>query len=220
MKGLQYPKANYFPTPNNICEIIAELNGSEVKVLFYILRHTWGFPEDDRREPKRLSFDDFLFGREARSRKTGKMHRMDTGCGVTAKSTVSKALRGLALKHHLILIIEDRHDGGRVKKQYRARVPEDDGYPDINDLDEYEIMRANELETVDLVFPTGDPELSKVHEEFPKVHGEFPRSNPIIEKETIERNWRKGEDLSTILDNIVVDVEGLEESIEKRRLKL
>ena len=220
MQKLQYPKANYFPVPNNICAVVGDLSGSEIKVLLYILRHTWGFPDDDRREPKRLTFDDFLRGREARSRKTGKRKRMDSGCGLTQKGTLSKALTALATKHKLILVIEDRHDGARVRKSYRSRLPEDEGFPGIVDLKEYIILRkkSNQKAKVEatIEFPEGNAE-------FPRVNPEFPRVNSIIQKETKEKNSGKSSfpigNRDVFSETPEIDVEELKRLVEERRLK-
>ena len=193
MTGLRRPKTNFYTIPHDMCEILAPLTKAQNLVFHYILRHTWGFPDDDEREPKRLSFDDFINGREVRDRENGGRRRMDTGCGAKAKSTVGDALRGLALKHHLILIIEDHRDLARAKKWYRVRTPEDEGYPDIIDLDEYTVLRANERKLVasSRQLSTDKPGSGGSD---PGAEGsgiEAEGSDPIIKKETKEKNWRK-----------------------------
>ena len=193
MRGIPYPSSNYHPIPNNFCEIIEDLTKSEIQALHYIMRHTWGFPKDGRQEPKRLSFDDFLFGREVRDRKTGKLRRMDSGCGITAKSTLSRALKALAVKHEKILILEDRRDLGRVKKRYRVRLPEDEDLPSIMDLNEYQIERHEQLKDG---FPHGTQSSSKVYKGL-RV------GNPNREKETIEVNHWEDEFPPGYFDNKV-----------------
>ena len=157
--ALKRPIEKFFLVPNNVCEILAPMTRTQILALLYTVRHTFGV-YDDEQEPQRLSFNDFLHGRETRNEQTGELESMDTGCGVSAKSTLSDALRGLALEHHLILIIEDRWDGGRITKSYRIRTTQDKGYPDIIDLDEYTVLRANERKLVSRLADQPDFDIS------------------------------------------------------------
>src|SRR5690349_16843266 len=81
-EGFDIPESNYYKTPNEWISICARIdNLAELKVVQYVMRHTWGFQEFGIL--KHISNDEFVRGRWQRSRKTGKMERMDEGTGLT-----------------------------------------------------------------------------------------------------------------------------------------
>lgn len=112
-RGFVWPKENWFRLPNEWTDITAEVKSlAELKVLVYILRHTWGYMEQ-LDEPKRISMDEFANGRK---RKDGS--RMDKGTGLSLPSIRDGIKR--AIEHGFITIAkEDKSDGGRIKRWYK-----------------------------------------------------------------------------------------------------
>src|SRR5205807_4456594 len=88
-------------------------NLSELKVVLYILRHTWGYQEYDA--AKHITIDEFVNGRKRRDGT-----RMDIGTGLSERAVIN----GLALaeKHGFIVCEVDDSDLGRVKKSYKLKM--------------------------------------------------------------------------------------------------
>ena len=64
--GFTPPVSNYFRMPNAWVNISAKINNlAELKVVEYVLRHTWGFQEYDGK-PKPITVDEFMHGKSAR----------------------------------------------------------------------------------------------------------------------------------------------------------
>lgn len=107
-EGFEKPLANFSRLPH---QLIAELprfkSLAELKVVLYILRHTWGFDE----LYKRISLDEFEHGR-----KQVDGSRMDEGVGMTRPSIISGLKQ--ALEHGFIYAHTDDTDKARVKKFY------------------------------------------------------------------------------------------------------
>src|SRR5437879_6231968 len=75
--GFVPPEKNFFQMPNEWIDICSEIRDiSELKVIQYILRHTWGFHEYGI--CKTISVDEFMQGRR---RQDGS--RMDKGTGLS-----------------------------------------------------------------------------------------------------------------------------------------
>lgn len=83
----------------------------EALVILYVIRHTWGYGDDE----KRITEDEFLHGRKRRDGS-----RIDNGTGLSAP-TVRDGIRR-AVKHKFIFVDVDDHDLARVKKYYRLNV--------------------------------------------------------------------------------------------------
>jgi len=83
---------------------------AEIKIVLYILRHTWGYR--DYEASKLITLDEFQHGRK---RKDGT--RIDEGTGM-ARNSIKDGIRR-AVEHGLITIIEDNHDLARIKRYYR-----------------------------------------------------------------------------------------------------
>ena len=110
----QIAETSYFNVPAFFVDVIAAIdNLAELKVIMYIMRHTWGFREFWR--PIRLTTDELMHGR---FKKGGE--RMDSGTGLS-KSAVQDGL-DRALKHGFIECLVDDHDQARVKHYYRLRM--------------------------------------------------------------------------------------------------
>ena len=112
-EGFKYPRENWTKLPNDLVNLFPKFSSqSEVLVVLYILRHTWGYQEFD--EGKRISLDEFQYGRK---KKEG---RIDNGMGM-AESSVIRGLRK-AIEHGFIEEEVDDSDKGRIKKTYKLRM--------------------------------------------------------------------------------------------------
>ena len=112
-EGFEYPRENWTKLPNILIERLPDISSlSEMKIILYILRHTWGYQEFDDR--KRISLDDFQYGRE---KKEG---RIDNGIGMTRPSIISGVRR--AIKHGFITEEVDDTDKGRITKRYSLKM--------------------------------------------------------------------------------------------------
>ncbi|WP_157081650.1 hypothetical protein [Fervidicola ferrireducens] len=92
---------------------MAKLNGAELKVVLYILMHTWGYQEYGI--AKHITLDEFKHGR---LKKDGT--RMDNGTGLSHGAVV-KALKK-AMEDNFIVCYVDNTDGGRIQKYYMLRM--------------------------------------------------------------------------------------------------
>lgn len=122
-EGFDYPRENWSKLPHIFIEYFLPRIDTlaELKLLLYLLRHTWGF--DEYGIPKHITTDEFQFGRK---RKDGS--RMDSGTGL-GNETVRRGLKA-ALAHKLIEVSVDDSDKGRIEKRYTLRMkqnPQDEG---------------------------------------------------------------------------------------------
>src|SRR5918998_915626 len=114
--GFDRPESNFFRMPNSWTDITAEIdNIAELKVVEYILRHTWGYQEYEIK--KHITIDEFVNGRR---RQDGS--RMDKGTGLSERA-VYDGLRK-AVESGLIDEETDDSDRGRIKKSYSLRMRE------------------------------------------------------------------------------------------------
>lgn len=116
-KGFDLPERNYFSLPNEWIDLCAKLTKrSEILVIQYVLRHTWGFREYGI--PKRITVDEFIDGRKYKNQT-----RMDNGTGLS-RSSVQRALKQVVEDGYLIEYIDDR-DLARVQKYYMLLIKDD-----------------------------------------------------------------------------------------------
>lgn len=114
-KGFEPISANFTMTPNQAYALMPDLSGAEFKLLFYIVRHTFGFHEPS----KRITLDEFEYGR-----KRADGSRIDEGTGITRK-TIIAGLQALTDAGYLIREVDD-NDKARVKHVYALRMRGDD----------------------------------------------------------------------------------------------
>lgn len=115
--GFQRPESNYFKMPNDWIDLTAQIsNVAELKVVQYILRHTWGYQEYDIK--KHITINEF-----SRGRRRGDGTRMDRGTGLSERA-VRYGLQA-AVAHGLVEEIVDDSDRGRTKKYYSLRMNPD-----------------------------------------------------------------------------------------------
>jgi hypothetical protein len=108
--GFPAPQSNYSRVPNALIDFLPLLSGADVKVLLYIIRHTWGYGD----ELKRITINDFVDGRQ---RKNGES--IDRGAGVT-RPTLLKSLNRLT-ELGLIVTFKDDSDLARKKRFYAVK---------------------------------------------------------------------------------------------------
>lgn len=107
-QGFGTPQENWSKLPHTLIAALPTIkSASELKVILYILRHTWGFHETE----KRISLDEFANGRKKRGGE-----RMDGGTGMSIPSIRSGIKR--AIEHGFISVETDDSDKARVKKYY------------------------------------------------------------------------------------------------------
>lgn len=103
----------YTKLPHELIELLPKLSETELKIILYIMRHTWGFQEFDK--PKKITVDEFMHGRK---RSDGS--RMDNGTGLSnwgVQDGIAKAI-----KHGFVTCKVDDRDKGRVKKYYALKI--------------------------------------------------------------------------------------------------
>ncbi len=167
--GFEPPSSNFFRMPNNWTDITADMKSmAEMKVVEYILRHTWGYQEYGIM--KRITIDEFMYGRR---RQDGS--RLDKGTGLSEQS-VRNGLES-ALADGLIQEEIDDSDKARVKKYYCLRMQHDQLEGGVKDLD----LGAQSLG-------------SGVKDLDPEVQTLDPRGiefRPRTEKDTLETHLKK-----------------------------
>ena len=160
--GFDRPESNWFRMPNSWTDITAEINNlAELKVVEYILRHTWGYQEYGLK--KHITIDEFVNGRR---RADGA--RMDKGTGLSERA-VYDGLRK-AVESGLIDEDVDASDRGRVKKFYSLHMR--DEAPDEPTDDDLQTLQSG---------------VQSLHPPLQSLQVRGARSNPRTEKDTLER---------------------------------
>src|SRR5688572_13911991 len=102
--GFVIPSQNWFRLPNEWPNITSRMKSlAELKVVEYVLRHTWGYQEYG--EGKRISTNEFMHGRR---RQDGS--RLDLGTGLSKQSVID-GLRQ-AIEHGYLMEERDERDKG------------------------------------------------------------------------------------------------------------
>ena len=163
--GFERPEANYFRMPNNWTDITAGISSiAELKVVEYILRHTWGYQEYGIK--KHITIDEFVHGRR---RADGS--RLDLGTGLSERA-VYDGLRK-AVEDGLIEEEIDDSDRGRLKKYYSLKMKPDPGE---------EEAPADTLQTL-------QPGVQSLHPPLQRLKSRGAEYEPLSEKETSERHY-------------------------------
>ncbi len=154
---------------------------AEVKVVLYVLHHTYGYHEYNT--AKHLTLDEFQYGRKRRDGT-----RMDEGTGLP-RSSLKIGIKQ-AVEDGLLYEIVDAHDLGRIAKYYAVRLPSDDIEPveESTVPDFHGSGRGSESDPGGLDSDPGGSGIGPGGSEInPRGAGVDPRS----EKDTLERNFRK-----------------------------
>lgn len=104
--------------PHELFDVMHKMSDSELRVVLYIFRHTWGFQEFGK--AKRLTTDEIMHGRKC----DGGARRMDNGTGLSDRGVKNGVAD--ALKHGYIFCHVDNRDKGRIKKSYGIKIYEGD----------------------------------------------------------------------------------------------
>lgn len=144
-QGFDGPKQNWSRLPHQLIEELPKIDSlAEMKVILYILRHTWGYGD----ESKRITVDEFVNGRK---RKDGT--RIDNGCGI-ASNSVRSGLRK-AEEHGYILVEVDDTDKARIEKFYSINTG---GVQDLN----LGVQKLNpDVQKLNLGLPKVEPRTEK-----------------------------------------------------------
>lgn len=122
--GFVIPRQNWFRMPNNWTDITSRMASlAELKVVEYVLRHTWGYHEYGL--SKRISTNEFMHGRR---RQDGS--RIDQGTGLSNRSVID-GLRN-AVEHGYLIEERNDRDKARVKKHYQLHMK--NLQPDVKNL--------------------------------------------------------------------------------------
>ena len=109
-KGFERPTDNYSKLPHSFIDLLPTIDTmAEMKVVLYLLRHTWGFSEFGK--PKKLTTDEFANGRKKRDQS-----RMDAGTGLSENSV--RAGIEKAVEHGFFTVETDESDKARIEKWY------------------------------------------------------------------------------------------------------
>jgi DNA-binding PadR family transcriptional regulator len=125
--GFESPAGNFFRMPNEWVNITADINNlAELKVVEYVLRHTWGFQEYGI--AKSISVDEFMHGR-----KRADGSRMDRGTRLSEQSVRNGVAK--AVKDGLLICEIDDSDKARIKKSYALKMQGEVQTLEVKDLD-------------------------------------------------------------------------------------
>lgn len=164
--GFDRPESNWFRMPNSWTDITAGIGSiAELKVVEYILRHTWGYQEYG--EKKHITIDEFVHGRR---RHDGE--RMDRGTGLSERA-VYDGLRK-AVEDGLIEEEVDDSDRGRTRKSYSLRMRPERGEGDGK-------IAGGDLQTL-------QPGVQSLHPPLQSLPARGADPAPRSEKETLERH--------------------------------
>lgn len=106
--GFEKPKENWSKLPHQfIYELPNFSNLAGLKIVLYVLRHTWGYGDPY----KKISIDEFMNGRKHRDGS-----RIDRGTGLSKPSVVSGCK--WAVDNGYLFEVKDKGDGARIKKYY------------------------------------------------------------------------------------------------------
>ncbi len=138
---LIFPTQNYHRMPNSLTsDVLKTLSRTEILVLLYLIRHLWGFGEQEAVEPKRISNDEFIHGR---LQKDGT--RMDSGTGVS-RSTLIPAINSL-IEKGLIVREVDESDKARIKHYYYIDAIEEGSEKRTSDVRKTDTRQGSEKRT-------------------------------------------------------------------------
>lgn len=172
--GFVAPTKNFFHMPNEWIDICAEIdNLAELKVIQYVLRHTWGYQEFGI--TKAITVEEFMNGRK---RNDGT--RIDKGTGLKSDRSVKDGIKA-ALAHGYLICEVDATDKARIKKSYALKMLS----PDCGGVDT--TPQEEENRQVETTPQTG--------RNYPSSGQKLPlggaKSTPRSEKDTLERHFRK-----------------------------
>jgi len=108
--GFPIPKENWSKLPHLLFDYLASMSHAELKVVLYVLRHTWGFSEFGKL--KRITLDEFRYGRKKRDGS-----RMDAGTGLSVNA-IKDGIGRAVERGFLVQVLETGRDAGRRSHSY------------------------------------------------------------------------------------------------------
>lgn len=111
-EGFSEPTENWFKFPVQLIHYLPDFDKKQIVLLTYLLRHTWGYQDDD---PKKITIDEFMNGRKKRDGT-----RIDRGTGL-AKTSIIDGLELLEQAGFITVEIDDS-DKARIEKWYAPRM--------------------------------------------------------------------------------------------------
>ena len=164
--GFIWPQTNWFRLPNNWTDITADITSlAELKILEYVLRHTWGYNERHRK--RWITTDEFSQGRKASGG-----GRLDKGTGLS-KSSIINGLKQ-AIADGFLLVFVDDQDKGRVKKRYQLNMKKLEDSDDEGSIDRYEEVVPRGIESI----PRGNESIHRTEERHLKGKKEESKREP------------------------------------------
>ena len=114
-QGFDNPEENWSKLPHALIDLFPWIQTvAELKIVLYVLRHTWGFQEYGG-EGKRITLDEFSNGRKRRDGS-----RLDNGTGLSPNAV--KAGVRAAVRHGFLIREDDGRDAARSSHKYRLRM--------------------------------------------------------------------------------------------------
>jgi hypothetical protein len=173
--GFDVPDQNWFRLPNSWTDITRQITSlAELKVVEYVLRHTWGYREFGI--AKRISINEFMNGR-----RRGDGSRIDSGTGLS-KPSVIEGVRSAVRDGYLVEQIDDS-DRGRVKKYYVLRMRDDTSPSALDEGSEPSPSAHSDTRVKKL-----NADVKNLYRGVKKLDRGSKESLPRSEKDTQERN--------------------------------
>ena len=131
------PQENWSKLPHQFIDLLPEINTlSELKIIIYTLRHTWGYGDIS----KVISQDEYMNGR-----KRADGTRIDGGTGL-ARNSVKSGIKA-AVEHGFIVQATDDTDKARIENSYTLSFLGQVSKPDTDD--ENDLIRGSEIDPPD-----------------------------------------------------------------------
>lgn len=110
-QGFDEPTENWSKLPHSLIDNLHRITSeSELKIILYVLRHTWGYHDSE----KKITIDEFCNGRKRRDGS-----RIDKGSGMSENAI--RAGIEKATEHGFIAVTEDATDKARIKRYYQLK---------------------------------------------------------------------------------------------------
>ena len=167
--GFEDPTENWSKLPHALIGAFPGIvTVSELKIILYVLRHTWGFGEYDD-AGKRITLDEFANGRKRRDGS-----RLDGGTGLTPNAIKAGIKR--AIRHGFLVQEGDGRDAARSSHKYHLRM--------VSDFDTLPSNSDTQPSEIDSLPSNSDTRSEKdTLETYPK--GETPATDPIGDVDSV-----------------------------------
>lgn len=143
--GFDGPEQNWSKLPHQLIDALHLIETmGELKVILYVLRHTWGYQDQE----KKITLDEFAHGRK-KGRRKDDITRIDKGTGMSKPSLRDGIAR--AIEHGFLNVETDDSDKARIKKIYSLNRGERNLAPEVKKLypRSNEDLPRTEKETID-----------------------------------------------------------------------